>query len=262
MKTAMKALIKKDLKAITKNKQLFASIIVVPLIMGVFLPLMFVVILHFAPDEISEMESMLRLLPIKAGNDGQTIVLSLLINYLMPGFFLMIPLMAASVMAASAFVSEKEKSTLETLLLSPLSLREIFTAKVLSAFILSMLVSLATFLFMALAFEAAVYLLMGRLVALHFSWVLILLLVGPAVSLLAVTLIVRTSVKSQTAMEAQQRSVFLILPLLLLVVGQLSGVMLLDAWVLLGLGVVLGAIAWLLMRGAMKKFTYERLMGI
>lgn len=262
MKTAMKALIKKDLKAITKNKQLFASIIVVPLIMGVFLPLMFVVILHFAPDEMSEMESMLRLLPIKAGNNGQTIVLSLLINYLMPGFFLMIPLMAASVMAASAFVSEKEKSTLETLLLSPLSLREIFTSKVLSAFILSMLVSLATFLLMTLAFETAVYLLMGRLVALHFSWVLILLLVGPAVSLLAVTLIVRTSAKSQTAMEAQQRSVFLILPLLLLVVGQLSGVMLLDAWVLLGLGIVLGAIAYVLMRGAMKKFTYERLMGI
>lgn len=262
MKKAMAALIKKDLYAITKNKQLFSAVIAVPLIIGVMLPLMFVLILHFAPSEMGDFEAMLALLPVKLQGEGAEKIISLIINYMFPVFFLMIPLMAASVMAASAFVSEKEKQTLETLLLSPLSLKEIFVSKVLSAFILSFLVSLAAFLLMFLAVEGAVYLLMGSFIGFHISWLVIMLLVGPAISLLAIILIVRTSAKSQNAMEAQQRSVFLILPLLLLVAGQFTGVLLLDTRFMLALGLVLGAIALLMMKGAMKKFTYEKLLGI
>ena len=169
---------------------------------------------------------------------------------------------AASVMAASAFVSEKEKQTLETLLYSPMSLKEIFFAKVLSAFLLSLFVSLTGFVLMFFAVQAASALLMHTLVRFHLSWALILLLVGPAISLAAIILIVRTSAKSQNAMEAQQRSVFLILPLLMLVAGQFTGVLLLDTWFMLRLGLVMLLLAFLLMRGVMKKFTYEQLLGI
>lgn len=262
MKKAMQALIKKDLFAITKNKQLFSAIIAVPLIIGVFLPLMFIIILHFAPDEMSEMEAMFKLLPIKLDEVNQKTLVEVMVNYLIPMFFLMIPLMASSVMAASAFVSEKEKQTLETLLYSPMSLKEIFFAKVLSAFLLSLFVSLTGFVLMFFAVQAASALLMHTLVRFHLSWALILLLVGPAISLAAIILIVRTSAKSQNAMEAQQRSVFLILPLLMLVAGQFTGVLLLDTWFILGLGLVMLLLAFLLMRGVMKKFTYEQLLGI
>jgi hypothetical protein len=93
------------------------------------------------------------------------------------------------------------------------------------------------------------------------EWLLILLLVAPALSLIAITLIVRGSAKAQTVEESQQRSVFLILPLLLLIVGQFTGALLLNAWILLGLGAALAAIAVVLVQMSAGGFTYEKLLN-
>ena len=92
------------------------------------------------------------------------------------------------------------------------------------------------------------------------SWLLIMLLLAPAVSLVAIAVTVRGSAKAQTIEEAQQRAVFLIFPILALVIGQFSGVILVNSGLLLGLGVVLAVLAVLLMRGAARSFTYEKLL--
>ena len=92
------------------------------------------------------------------------------------------------------------------------------------------------------------------------NWLVILALVSPAISLIAVTLIVRGSAKAQTVEESQQSAVFLILPVILLVVGQTTGLMLVNGWVLLGLGVVCGLIAFLMLKMCMGRFTYEMLL--
>ena len=60
--------------------------------------------------------------------------------------------------------------------------------------------------------------------------------------------------------ESQQRAVFLIIPVVLLVVGQFAGVMLLNVWILLGLSVVCALLAWMLLQRAVKRFTYEMLL--
>ena len=92
------------------------------------------------------------------------------------------------------------------------------------------------------------------------SWLVLMLLVSPAIALLAISLIVRGSAKAQTVEESQQRSVFLILPILLLFVGQFTGLMMISAWLLLALGVLLALGAWWFMRRAFKGFTYEMLL--
>ena len=51
---------------------------------------------------------------------------------------------------------------------------------------------------MLLALELEVYFLMGSLLPPSVSWLVILLLVSPAISLIAVTLIVRGSAKAQS----------------------------------------------------------------
>ena len=73
-----------------------------------------------------------------AGGGVERQILNLLLNYVLPLFFLIIPVMTASVMASASFVGGQEKHTLETLLYGPLSLRQVFRAKVLAAFTLSM----------------------------------------------------------------------------------------------------------------------------
>lgn len=89
---------------------------------------------------------------------------------------------------------------------------------------------------------------------------MILLLVAPAVSLIAVTLIVRGSARAQSVEESQQGAVFLILPLVLLVAGQFTGLLLISAWLLLGLGLVCALVAWLLLKRALGRFRYEALL--
>lgn len=260
MKHAMKAVMGKDLRGITANRQLFSVILIVPVVLSVVLPLMFVLITHFAPQEMGDFEAMLRMLPGAEGESTQQRILHLLANYMMPMMFLLIPVMASSVMAANAFVGEKEKQTLETLLYSPMTLREIFIAKVMAAFWLSMLVSVASFALMVLVLEGSALLVTGQMVPLEGGWGLIMLLVSPALSMIAITLMVRTSAKAQNAMEAQQKAVFLVLPILLLMMGQFTGVMLLSNWLLLALGLAAAALAWLLIKRAMHSFTYERLL--
>ena len=260
MRTAMAAIIKKDLKSVMDNRRMFASLLIVPLVLVVFLTSLFLIMLRVAPAD-PDMQKMLELLPaaMRQG-DWQQAAAGLMVNFLLPSFFLMIPVMTASIMAASAFVVEKEKHTLETLLYCPLSVRQIFRAKVMASFLLSMLVSLISFAVMLLVTELESYFLLGTLLVPGINWLVILALVSPAISLIAVTLIVRGSAKAQTVEESQQSAVFLILPVILLVVGQTTGLMLVNGWVLLGLGVVCGLIAFLMLKMCMGRFTYEMLL--
>ena len=154
----------------------------------------------------------------------------------------------------------EEKHTLETLLYCPLSVRQIFRAKVMASFLLSMLVSLISFAVMLLVTELEAYFLLGTLLVPGVNWLVILILVSPAISLIAVTLIVRGSAKARTVEESQQSAVFLILPIILLVVGQTTGLMLVNGWILLGLGVICALIAALMLKMCMGRFTYEMLL--
>ena len=125
---------------------MFTTLMITPLILTTVLPSIFLCTIHFVPDD-PDIQNFLKLLPKQAHSETieQTLA-QMLLNYMLPLFFLIIPIMAASIMAASSFVGEKEKHTLETLLYCPLSVKDIFRAKVLASFALSMLVSLISFL--------------------------------------------------------------------------------------------------------------------
>ena len=255
------AIMKKDLWGLVFNKRLFPVLLIVPLVFTVVMPTIFIMVIHFAPDEMNQIDRLLELLPMETqGVSQEQILMGLIFNSILPIFFMIIPIMTATVMAASSFVGEKEKRTLETLLYCPLSLRQIFQSKILASFILSMLVSLGSFLVMLLAVELEVLLTTGSLLLPNANWLVIMLLISPSISLIAITLIVRGSAKSQTMEEAQQRAVFLILPILLLVIGQFTGLFLINWWLLLGLGAAFSLIAALLLRRGIGRFDYESLL--
>ena len=260
MNNAISAIIKKDLHSITANRRFFISLLIVPLLFTLLLPSVFVLTAYFVPED-PDVQAMLELLPQEtwAGDPGFAL-LHLIFNYILPVFFLIIPIMASSIMAASSFVGEKEKHTLETLLYCPLSVKEIFRAKVLASFLLSMLVSLVSFAAMLTVLELEAVFLMGSPLLPGGGWGIVLFLLSPAVSLIAVTLIVRNSARAQSVEESQQSAVFLIIPVILLVVGQFAGVMILNVWILLGLSIVCALLAWILLQRAVKRFTYEMLL--
>lgn len=255
------AVIKKDIRGVTLNKQVFAVLLVVPLALTIVLPSIFVLVTAFAPDAASVFQKILDMLPADNGaRSQQQRIFGLILNNIMPVFFLMIPIMASSVMAASSFVGEKEKHTLETLLYSPLSLKQMFQAKILAGFSVGMMVSYISFAAMMLVLELEVFLLTGEAILPSSSWLAIMLLIAPAISIIAIAVTVRSSAKAQTIEEAQQRAVFLVFPMLALLIGQFTGILLISAGLLWGVGAVLAALDVLLMRGAAGSFTYEKLL--
>ena len=255
------AVMTKDIRSVTLNKQVFAVLLIVPLALVIVLPSIFVLVTAFAPDAASDFQKILDMLPADNGaHSQQQRIFGLILNNIMPVFFLMIPIMASSVMAASSFVGEKEKHTLETLLYSPLSLKQMFQAKILAGFSVGMMVSYISFAAMMLVLELEVFLLTGKAILPSSSWLAIMLLIAPAISIIAIAVTVRSSAKAQTIEEAQQRAVFLVFPILALLIGQFTGILLISAGLLWGVGAVLAALDLLLMRGAAGSFTYEKLL--
>ena len=235
--------------------------LMVPLALTIILPSILVFVTVMAPESTSDFQKLLEMLPVAAREqDQEQLILGLMLNKIMPAFFLMIPVMASSVMAASSFVGEKEKHTLETLLYSPLSLKQLFQSKILAGFSVGMMVSYISFAAMILVLEIEMICLKGSVIMPDISWLIIMLFIAPAISLVAIAVTVRGSAKAQTIEEAQQRAVFLIFPILALVIGQFTGIVLVNTGLLLGLGIVLAVLDVLLMRGAARKFTYEKLL--
>ena len=259
------AIIKKDISGITSNKRMFSVLLIVPLVMTVFVPSIFILTFQFTPVDSPDFAEMIQLLGA-AGAGGLSAgelrftVIRMILNNILPLFFLLIPIMASTVMAASAFVGEKEKNTLETLLYCPLPLKDIFGAKIMASFLLSAAVSVFSFIIMMAVVETELFFITGAVITPNVNWPIILFLVAPSVSLLAINLIVRGSAKAQSSEESQQRSVFLVLPIVLLAAGQFTGIMMMGPWLLLAIGLALAVIAALLFRVSFRKFQYETLL--
>ena len=113
---------------------------------------------------------------------------------------------------------------------------------------------------MMIVVQVELMLTIGRLLVPDISWLITMLLLSPAVSFLAITLIVNGSAKAQTMEESQQRAIFLILPILLLIVGQFSGLILINAWLLLGLGAIFVVLDIIFVKRAVRKLNYEILL--
>lgn len=255
------ALIKKDIRSVTVNKNLFIPLLIIPLVMAVILPSSLVFFIALTPLDAPNFQELLSMLPKEISETNlRNTLLSIIMNKVIPLFFLMIPIITSMVMAASSFVGEKEKRTLETLFYCPLSLKEIFNAKVLSSFIFSQLVTLISFVIMTLLIQVELWFLTHSLMLPGPNWAVLLLLVSPAISLVAITLIVKDSAKAKSVEEAQQRSVFIILPVIFLAVSQFSGLFVINIWVLLGLGILCAIGATLLLRSSASKFNYETLI--
>lgn len=257
---SQQAIIKKDIKAITYNKRLFPVLLIIPAMFSIVIPAIFVSIVIFNPDQ-ADFQALISFFPTKNSSDIQMMLLELFINSILPVFFILIPIMSASVMAASSFVGEKEKSTLETLLYSPLTLKQLFQAKIVAALLLSLFITALSFVVMVLVIQLILSLSLKIMIPLNLiNWGVNLLLLVPAVSLFAITLIVSGSAKAQTIEESQQRSAFLVVPFILLLIGQFTGLFLVNAGLLVLIAGIFFLLFFIVIQRIAKKYNYEFLL--
>ena len=254
------AIIKKDIKSIAVNKKVIITLIVMPLAMTIIIPSSFLLPVLLSPEGSQDLSQLLELINLTETVNLQYALINLVLNYILPLFFILIPIMTSSVMSTSSFVGEKEKNTLETLLYCPLPLNDIFNAKILASLILGMAVSFFSFIIMLAVNGTIIYLLTEIIIIPNVNWLIVMFLVSPAASLISISLIVRSSAKAQTSEESSITSLFLVLPVILLAVAQFSGIMMMSAEIFLLLGAVMAVIAFLMYRNLFGKFKYETLL--
>jgi ABC-2 type transport system permease protein len=257
---AIRAVMAKDLRAVRRSKAVVYPMLFVPALLMVALPFAIGLLARFnsPPDLADFLPRLPDALAEQLATRPPRERLVLLVNgYLLAPLFLIVPLMVSAVLAADAFAGEKERRTLESLLHLPISDRDLFFAKLLTAFLPAVVVSWLGFVAFAVVANAVAWPVMHRVFVPTQLWGVMVLWVAPAVATLGLGVMVRVSARARTSQEANQLGGAVILPLIVLAVGQSSGILLLDLPVAIGVGALIWAVAlWLVQRGA-KRFTRD-----
>lgn len=267
---AIFAIVRKDLKVVLQNKGVTIPIVALPLILFGLLPWLSALAPNLINvDGSSSMEELTALMKIMPAGlqhelapytvEQQTIVFFLV--YMLAPMFLIIPLMVASVIAADSFAGERERRTLEALLYTPTTDRELFIGKLLSSWLPAIVVALGGFVLYAVMANAAAWPTIGRIFFPNLMWIIMTLWVVPAAAGLGLSSMVLVSVRAQGFQDAYQTGGMVVLPILLLVFGQVTGVMYFSVWLVLLLGLVLWGIDAVLIWFGNKTFRRGRLIA-
>jgi ABC-2 type transport system permease protein len=156
--------------------------------------------------------------------------------------YLIAPIVGAVSLAAYTVVGEKQGRTLEPLLTTPMSTAEILIAKVLASFLPSLIVEAVG---LCLYFGLIALLTSPAVVwsLLSLRGLLLIGVLGPFASLAALQATIAVSSRVNDPRSAQQVAVLLILPLILMVVGQIAGAFFITTAMLLLLCLAMAA-AW------------------
>ena len=262
---------KKDITEARQNKSVWLPILIVPIFFILLIPLgMIIGLIVAGPDAVNflndpDLATFLEKMPpvmsqVLQGLDPVQDMLVLVLGYIFAPFFLIMPLMYSTVIASESFAGEKERKTVEALLYTPVSDTELFLGKVMASFLPAVAITWGCFLAYTVVLNTAGWPLMHSVWFPLTNWYPLILWVSPALSLLGIAVAVLISAKVQTFMGAYQSSASLVVLVLGLLVGQITGVLYLSAVV----GLILGLLIWiagiLLMVVAIRTFNREKLL--
>lgn len=261
---------RKDWREVSRNWQVILPIVVVPLMISVLLPVILTVIPSLAATPgtpLSGFETLIENLPNHVqeqleGMTQQQVMIYIMALYFFAPFFLIIPLMASSVIASDSFAGEKERKTIEALLATPMSDGELFLGKMLVSFVPSMIVTGISFLVYSTVFDLLSFgIFNGALLLPNLDWVLLIFGLAPVVALASIGLTVMISVKVKGFREAQQISVILLIPILALVFGQVTGAIIFGPMVITALIGLFAIIDLAVFKIGVKLFKREEILS-
>ncbi|NOY26972.1 MAG: ABC transporter permease subunit, partial [Oligoflexia bacterium] len=144
--------------------------------------------------------------------------------------FLMLPLILSSVFAAYSVVGEKTSRTLEPLLATPITTTQLLAGKALGAAIPAIgatWAGVAAFLLVVRLWVSD----QGIALLLAPQWLVAVGVDGPLLAMLGVLFAILISSRVNDPRAAQQLSSLVVLPLVLLLVGQSMGLVMVNGWI-------------------------------
>jgi ABC-2 type transport system permease protein len=230
-------IIRKEWAEVYKNRMVLFSIIFMPLLFTA-IPLIMLSVMgnvgaNEAATEIPAQFAKICPATLKPGECFQYYMVS---SFML--MFMMTPLIIPVNIAAYSVVGEKTTRSLEPLLATPITTFELLIGKNLAAVIPAVA---ATWIGFALFIIGALILSTAKLVAALLTpmWLLAILLVGPLMAVLSVNFSLMVSSRVNDPRVAEQLSAVVILPLLLLFFGQMSGFLIVNQNIVLLMAAVL-----------------------
>ena len=257
----VRTLLMKDITAARRSKAVVIPMIVVPLVLLVGLPTG--IGMYARSNTSPDLSGILAHFPGRlaveiAHTPPAQQMIELVLGYLVAPLFLIVPMMISSALAADTFAGEKERRTLESLLFLPVRERDLYVSKVLFAFLPTVAASWIGFTLFAISANAVAWPIMGRLFVPTWRWAGLIFFMAPAVAALGLGVMVRVSARAHTTQEANQLGGAVIMPLILVSVGQTSGLLMMAPYWIFIAGFVVWIVALSLIAGGLRRFTRDR----
>ena len=198
---------RKDLSVFRKNKYVLYSLIAMPIIMGVVLPIIFIFALNT--------EIISGALPHEQVLAAVNQIVGIATMY-----FVLVPAILPSIIASYSFVGEKIEKSLEPLLATPTTDGELLLGKSLASFIPCMVVTYAGAVISAIIidFWAITTPQIGTIVIPNPYWLLVIGAIAPLACIMSVEANIIVSSKVNDIRAAQQLGGLIVLPLVFLVI--------------------------------------------
>lgn len=239
----IKTIILKEWAEVFKNRLVLFSVIFMPLLFAI-LPLIMLGIFNQGPESSQGMTSEIPVQYLTMCSEelssGECFQVYMVNQFIL--LFMMLPLIIPINIAAYSIVGEKTTRSLEPLLATPITTIELLIAKTLAAAIPAILATLAGFLVYAIG----AFILVDNPVIVRSlldpMWLLAVLLVGPLLAILSVNFAILVSSRVNDPRVAEQLSAVVILPLLAVFFGQISGLFFVNTRFILIAAVILAII--------------------
>lgn len=259
----VKAVLKKDLLQTINDKTMIISLMIIPVMFSIILPIL-IISLGFNSGIVNSLSGLNAFthFVIKNNIGGNLnmegkIIYSVFQYFFIP-LFLLIPLLIDTVLASTGFIGEKEKRTIEGLLYTPITDSELLLAKMLASLLPSTTISwIAIFIYWFIV-DIKCHKIIGIIFP-NTLWLLIIVMI-PLISLLAIELITIFSQYLKTSKSAQSVTGMLVFPIIAGVVSQSSGVLLINKTFILGILIVLIILDVLFFYFSVMRFNRERFL--
>lgn len=236
----------KDLSVFKKNKYVLYSLIAIPIIMGVVLPVIFI----FALDAQISSPLVTATMALAAANQ----IVNVATMYLV-----LIASILPSIIASYSFVGEKIEKSLEPLLATPTTDGELLLGKSLAAFIPCIAVT-----FLGAAISAPIidywsYTRLGLILIPNLYWVLVIGVIAPLSCIMSVEANIIVSSKVNDIRAAQQLGGLVVLPLVFIVIFASTSAQL-SIWLAIAVSVALAVADVALFYLSKKTFQREEIL--
>ncbi len=266
---AIRAIIRKDLQVVLRSKSVTLPMIILPLILVVILPGAVTFGLSFlgaSGEDAADMAELAAMMPAELrsqfdmGDVTQTAILFVL-RFMFAPLYLIMPIMVSSVIAADSFAGEKERKTLEALLYTPTTDHELLLAKLLGPWLSGIAVAWGSAAVYWIVGNAAAWPVFGRPILPDAMWLILTFWVAPAAAGMGLGATVIVSSRVNTFQDAYQIGGLVVLPVVLLMLGQITGVLFFSVWMVLAVGMVFWLIDAALMAVGARTFRRTELLS-